>query len=174
MRKILTNKITPEKTHALLEKLAEYVMNEVPTRQEMNQRFEGIDQRFESIEQRFEGIDQSFKGINFYINRIDDRLEKLEIDVKETKTDVKTILEGMDAEAKELEIARLERTAISRTLDRHEQNITKLEQNRTGYRINDKEELYPPTVFQSPLSVRVHWTLRIENWLFICHLDFVI
>ena len=31
--------ITPEKTHALLEKLAEYVMNEVPIKREMNERF---------------------------------------------------------------------------------------------------------------------------------------
>ena len=106
------NKITTEKTHALLEKLAEHVVNNMPTKQEMNARFE----------------------------QVETRLDSLELDVKETKTDVKTILEGMDAEAKELEIARTERVAISHTLDRHEERISKLEQNHTGYRINDKDD----------------------------------
>ena len=41
--------ITLEKTHALLEKLAEYVMTQVPTRQEMNERFEQIDKRIEQM-----------------------------------------------------------------------------------------------------------------------------
>ena len=106
------DKITLEKTHALLEKLAEHVMNNIPTKQEMNARFERVDTRF----------------------------DRVELDLKETKTDVKTIIEGMDTQAKELEIVRHERIAISHTLDRHEQRITKLEQNHTGYRINDKED----------------------------------
>lgn len=38
-----------EKTHALLEKLAEYVMTQVPTRQDMNERFEQVDKHFEQI-----------------------------------------------------------------------------------------------------------------------------
>ncbi len=48
--------ITLEKTHALLEKLAEYVMNEMVTRQELNERFEQVDKRFEQIDRQLADI----------------------------------------------------------------------------------------------------------------------
>ena len=113
------NKITLEKTHVMLEKLAEYIMNEVPTKHEMNIRFEHV---------------------NLHIKHIDNRLERLEPDVKETKNDVKMIIEGMDVQAKELHIIRTEQVAIGSTLDRHEKRITALGEKETGYRIRDKDE----------------------------------
>jgi len=79
--------ITIEKTHDLLEKLAEYVMNEVPTRREMNARF-----------------------------------ERLETDVQETKENVRLILNGMGAQAKQLDIIRTEQVAFNsafRGVDRY-------------------------------------------------------
>ncbi|RQW02983.1 hypothetical protein EH223_11285 [candidate division KSB1 bacterium] len=48
--------ITLEKTHALLEKLAEYVMNEMVTRKEMNERFEQVDKRFEQVDHQLADI----------------------------------------------------------------------------------------------------------------------
>ncbi|MBN1560795.1 hypothetical protein JW998_11130 [candidate division KSB1 bacterium] len=48
--------ITLERTHALLEKLAEYVMTQVPTRRELDERFEQIDKRFEQIDATIHGI----------------------------------------------------------------------------------------------------------------------
>ena len=94
--------ITPEKTHALLERLAEYVMNEVPTRREMNSRFEQVERRFERIEK--------------------------ELESKADKKDIQLILNGMDAQAKQLDIIRTEQMATNAALLRHEKRITALEE----------------------------------------------
>ena len=55
---------TLQKTYDLLEKLAEYVMTEVPTRREMNAGFQQVydvmDQRFKQVEKRFEQIDKRY------------------------------------------------------------------------------------------------------------------
>ena len=48
--------VTLEQTHSLLEKLAEYVMNQVPTRREINERFEQVDKRFEHIDKQLDLI----------------------------------------------------------------------------------------------------------------------
>ena len=50
--------VTLEQTHALLEKLAEYVMNQVPTRAEMDKRFEQMDKQFEQVDKQFHEIRQ--------------------------------------------------------------------------------------------------------------------
>jgi len=103
---------TIKKTHELLEKLAEYVMNEVPrrdevpTKQEMNARFDQVDKRFEHVESR---------------------LDHVESDVKETKKDVKLILEGMDSQVKENEILKTEQIAIKSGLTRVEKRVDVLE-----------------------------------------------
>ncbi len=103
------SKITLEKTHALLEKLASYVMNEVPTKKEMNERFELVDKRFESIELR---------------------LDEVEDDLKETKYGVKSILNGMDNTVKDMEILRTEQIAIHSGLRRLENRVDGLERKR--------------------------------------------
>ncbi len=93
------SKITPEKTHALLEKMASYVMNEVPTKKEMNQRFEQVDVRFNRVEN----------------------------DLLETKQGVKSILNGMDNTVKDMEILRTEQIAIHSGLRRMENRVGGLE-----------------------------------------------
>jgi len=93
--------ITPEKTHKLLEKLAEHVMNNVPTKQEMNSRFKKVDKRFDQVENRL------------------DRVEN----------DVKLILDGMDAQAKDSEILKTEQIAIKSGLTRVEKRVDVLEKN---------------------------------------------
>ena len=103
--------ITLEKTHALLEKLAEYVMNEVPTRREMNVRFEQVERKLETIEEE-----------------------------KADKKDIRTILNGMDAQVKQLDIIRTEQVATNAALQRHEKRIATLEEKESGYRIRDAEE----------------------------------
>ena len=67
------SKITLEKTYALLEKLAEYVMNEVPTRKEMDAKLACLERRLE------EKADKQ--------------------DVKRLEEKVDRIIEGMDAMA---------------------------------------------------------------------------
>ena len=107
----IMNKITLEKTHALLEKLAEFVMNEVSTKQETNKRFEQLEQRLEKTEQQ-----------------------------KADKTDVRKILDGLDSQAKQLDIIRTEQTATLHVINRIEKRVANLEEKETGYRIRDKRE----------------------------------
>ena len=102
--------ITLEQTHALLEKLAEYVMNEVPrksevpTKQEMNERFEQMDSRFEQVEDR---IDRLADYVLTEIPGIKDQLEQ-----KADKRDIQIILNGLDKQAQQLEIIRTEQVAF--------------------------------------------------------------
>jgi hypothetical protein len=108
--------ISLEQTHALLKKLAEYVMNEVPrksevpTKQEMNERFTQVDVRFERM-----------------ARVLADKADKKDIEIVQQKLD--KILEGMDSQVGLLDIIRTEQYATSATLDRHEQRLGKLEAN---------------------------------------------
>ena len=106
--------INLEKVHSLLEKLAEYVMNEVPTNRKVDARFEQVERRFEKIEK--------------------------ELESKADKKDIQLILNGMDAQAKQLDIIRTEQVATNAALQRHEKRITALENKETSYRIRDAEE----------------------------------
>ena len=160
-------KITPEKTHALLEKLAEYVMNEVPTRREMKQRFEGIDKRFDGIDQRldgvdqrlngmdlrFEGIEQKFKGVDRQFGRIDERLDRMALqldrlqqekadkaDVVEIKKQLNTLMTNMDKLVGDVHIPRTEQKAFDAALQRLEKRIDDIEAQSTGYRVRDKKD----------------------------------
>jgi chromosome segregation ATPase len=117
----MSDEITLEKTHALLEQLAEHVMNKVasrhelekltehvinnvPTRQEMDSRFNNMETRLANIESKFDAM-----------------------------------MNGMDAQAKQLDTIRIEQAAFSHAIDRHEKRITALEEKDTGWRIRDKK-----------------------------------
>ena len=108
--------ITLEKSHALLKKLAEYVMNEVPrksevpTKQEMNERFEQMDSRFERM-----------------ARVLADKADKK--DVEKIHQKLNKLLEGMDSQVTQLDIIRTEQYATSATLDRHEKRLDVLEAN---------------------------------------------
>ena len=97
--------ITPEKTHALLERLAEYVMNEVATKKELNQKADKND---------------------FIV--LKHEIDKVRQDVKENKAILNIIIESMDAQAKQLDIIRTEQAATNAALLRHEKRITVLEE----------------------------------------------
>ena len=111
------SEITREKTHALLEKLAEYVMTQVSTRAEMN------DLRYE--------MNEKFA---------------LEADVKRIDNKTDLILEGMDAQAKQLDGLRIDMKAVSRTLDDHEGRLAGLEVDNFGARVREDEEKYKSKV----------------------------
>ena len=115
------SEITPEKTHEMLEKLAEYVVNELPTKKEMHVGFQGVDQRFKQVDQCFEQVDRRFK-------QVDRRLNNLEQDVQDTKQNVRLILNGMDAQAKGMEILRTEQAAMKSGLARLEKRVDAIEE----------------------------------------------
>ena len=105
--------ITLEKTHALLEKLAEYVMNEMVTRKEMDARFEQVDKRFEQIDKRFEQIDKRFEQVDRQL------------------ADIRG----------ELGLVRAEQRVFSQSFDLHHKRLERLEESSLGYnRIRDAEE----------------------------------
>ena len=118
-------KITPEKTHALLEKLAEYVMNEVPTRREMDQRFEGIDKRFERIALQLDQIQK-------------EKADKA--DVIEIKQQLDIMMTNMDKLVGDVQISRTEQKAFDVALQRLEKRIDDIEVQNTGYKVRDKDE----------------------------------
>ena len=115
----MSDEITPEKTHALLEQLAEHVMNKMATKPEMNDHFVHVEANFQQM---------------------NSRLTQVEVDLQQTKRNVELILDGMDAQAKQLDIIRIEQAAFSHAIDRHEKRITALEEKDTGWRIRDKKE----------------------------------
>ena len=95
--------ITLEKSNALLKKLAEYVMNEVPTKRDVDARFERM------------------------ARVLADKADKN--DVEKIHKKLNKLLEWMDSQAGQLDIIRTEQYATSATLDRHEQRLETLEAN---------------------------------------------
>ena len=107
------SEITLEQTHSLLEKLAEYVMNRVATReelsqlrQEMNERFEQVDKRFEQVDKRFEQVDKRFEQVDKRFEQIDRQFIQIH---------------------KELDVMRAEQRVFSRTFDLHHKRLELLE-----------------------------------------------
>ncbi|MBN1482047.1 hypothetical protein EH223_07305 [candidate division KSB1 bacterium] len=105
--------ITLEQTHALLERLAEYVMTQVPTRQEMNDRFAKIDERFKQIDERFKQIDERFEHID------------------------KTIASILS----QLDLIRTEQRVFAKTFELHHKRLEFLEDTSSGYRVRDENSL---------------------------------
>ena len=107
------SKITPEKTHALLEKLVNYVMTEIPAIKEK------LDQKADKTE----------------LIRLDNRVDSLD-------NKVNMLLEGMDAQSKQLETLSIDMKAVSRTLDIHEERLAMLEERVFGARVREDQEQY--------------------------------
>jgi len=58
--------------------LAEYVKNEVPTKKEMDERFDKVDERFENVDDRFENVDDRFDKVDERFENVDDRFDKMD------------------------------------------------------------------------------------------------
>jgi chromosome segregation ATPase len=128
------SEITPEKTYQLLEKLAEYVMTEVSTKTEVNQKITQVDEKIDKLavyvmnevptkremNARFEQVDRRFEQIDQQFDRIEQRFDRVE-------NDVKLILDGMDIQVKDIEILKTEQTAMKSGLGRIEKRVKKLE-----------------------------------------------
>ena len=112
--------ITLETTHALLEKLANYVMTQVPTRNELQH---GLNE----LRQEMDGFRQEMMA---------------QLALKADKSDVQRIIEGMDAQAQQLDILRVEMKAVSGTLDVHEKRLGSLEEHNFRHRVRDDKKDY--------------------------------
>ena len=112
------SEITLEQTHALLERLAEYVMTQVPTRREMNERFEQVDKRFEQVDKRFEQVDKRFE-------QIDKRFEQIDND--------------FDQIHKQLNLIWTEQRVFSKTFELHHKRLELLEEESPTWQLREKK-----------------------------------
>jgi hypothetical protein len=110
------SEITLEKLHTLLQSLAEYVMTNVATRQELEQKADKYD-----VLMIKNSVDENKKTIVRLENKVD------------------LLVDGMDAQAKQLDIIRTEQAAFTRAIDRHEERIAVLG-DKTDYRIKETGE----------------------------------
>ena len=108
--------ITLEKTHALLEQLAEYVTTQLATRQELNELRQEMDEFRQEMNER--------------------------LALKADKSDVQRILDGMDAQAQQLDILGTDMKAVAGTLDVHEESLGTLEEHNFGHRVRENKEKY--------------------------------
>ncbi|MBN1560792.1 hypothetical protein JW998_11115 [candidate division KSB1 bacterium] len=148
--------ITLEKTHALLERLAEYVMTELPAIKQdvavLKHDVAVLKQDVAVLKQDVAGLKQDVSGIKGELAKKADKEDVMRIylqlskalDQKADKKDVERLqsqfhllLEGMDNMAKELDIHRTERVAISKTLDIYNDRLGALEEHNFGTRVRD-------------------------------------
>jgi len=106
---------TLKKTHELLEKLAAYVMNEVPTKNEIEKRFQQIERELERKADKADLI------------IVKEDLLMVKDDLSNVKENVSMILNGMDGMVKSLDIIRTEQSAFISGLRRIEKRVDMLE-----------------------------------------------
>jgi hypothetical protein len=99
---------TLKKMHDLLENLATYVMNEAPTKQQVEKRFLQIEREIERKADK-------------------DDLIAIQEDLSMLKKNTGKILNGMDGMVKNLEIIRTEQSAFISSLRRIENRVEVLE-----------------------------------------------
>ncbi len=115
--------MSPDKTHALLEKLAEYVMTQVATRQELNE------------------LRHDMNAMRIEINeKLDTKADK--IDIQRIDKNMNLILDGMDAQTKYIETLTIDNISTSRTLNIHEDRLGDLEEHVFGARVREDKEDY--------------------------------
>ena len=128
-------KITLEKLHAMLEGFVEHVMNTMPTKQEMNERFAQVDARFGQVDAHFGQVEKDIEQIKIDIYHMKGDMQHMKGDMQhmkgdmlQTKNDIKSLLNGMDAEAKQLDTIRSEQAAFTHALNRLEKRAIILEE----------------------------------------------
>ena len=117
---------TLKKTHELLEKLAEYVMHEVPTKREMEGRFQELNTE---MEKRFQQIECELerKADKKELIFVQEELSGVKEDLSTLKENVGMILNGMDGMVKRLDVIQTEQSAFISGLRRVEKRVETLE-----------------------------------------------
>ena len=142
--------ITLEKNHALLEKLAEYVMNEVSTKQEVDEKIGKVDTKIDKlaeyvlnevatkkeVDEKFQKVDEKFQKVDEKFQKVDEKFERVfneiwnlkeKMDQKADKKDIQKILDGQDAMVNQLDIIRTEQYAFNAAFTRIEERVESLE-----------------------------------------------
>ena len=133
-------KITLEKTHSLLEKLTNYVMNDVPkknetdkladyvmrelpTRQEVDGKIDKLAEYVMNEVPTKKELNHSLKTLQIVLDQKADKK-----DVDEIRQDLQIIINGMDKQVQQLDIIRTEQVAFDQAFNRLEKRVEKLEQ----------------------------------------------
>jgi len=113
--------ITLEKTHEILEKLAEYVMNELPQKSEIMTKQE--------LENRFQEVDNRFQQLEHELVRKADKADLITVqeDLNTLKENIRMLLNGMDGMVKNLDVIKTEQAAFISGLKRLEHRVEVLE-----------------------------------------------
>ena len=152
--------ITPEKTHALLEKLAEYVMAEFPKFEQeiellkddvnvLKQDVATLKQDVASLKRDVGALSQDVDGIKQELAR---KADKFELEHLQIKVDL--LLEKQDAQSKQLDIMRAEQHVFAKTFELHHKRLERLEEESSIYRIRDVGAAGSGTESQNPRITR--------------------
>jgi len=119
---------TLKKTYDLMEKLADYVMNEVPSKSEVATKSE-VEKLAEYVMKEVPSKEELEIRLGKIRLEIEKRIQKIEdkLDQKADKKDIQMILNGMDGMAKSLDDIRIEQKAFISGLRRVEKRVEILE-----------------------------------------------
>ncbi|HOC89863.1 MAG TPA: hypothetical protein PKI90_09960 [bacterium] len=132
--------ITLERLYLLVENMADYLMTKVATKEEVNRLTERVDQLTERVDQlteRFDELTIRVDSLTVRVGRLEEQFEQFRTEVRQ-KFD--QVLEGMDAQAGQLDMLRTELASQSHTLDVYNVRIGDLEEGFLGKRVRDEEE----------------------------------
>ena len=142
--------ITLESLYKLVENMADYLMTKVATKEELNRLSERVDRLSERVDQLSERVDQLSKRVDELQERLDlltIRVTMLEKEFERFRIEVNKrfdrVMEGMDAQAGQLDILRTESVSQSHALDDYDERVGNLEEQVFGKRIRDKKEKTP-------------------------------
>ncbi len=125
--------ITLERLYLLVENMADYLMTKVATKEEVNRLTERVDQ----LTERFDELTIRVDSLTVRVGRLEEQFEQFRTEVRQ-KFD--QVLEGMDAQAGQLDMLRTELASQSHTLDVYNVRIGDLEEGFLGKRVRDEEE----------------------------------
>jgi len=122
--------ITLEKTHALLEKITEYVMNElprkdyVPTKKEVDEKFQKVDEKFQKVDEKFQKVYDAIWNLK---EELDQKADKKDMEMEMLRDDLRQLLDGQDSMVNQLDIIRTEQYAFNAAFRRIEKRVEVLE-----------------------------------------------
>ncbi len=115
--------ITLEKLHDSVEKIAQYLVNEVPRKSEVASKDD-----LNAVRQELNEVKQELKrDLGVMRQELKTDIHELREDVQDIKGNINIILDGMDAEVKQLDIIRTEQVAFQSGLSRAEKRVEKIE-----------------------------------------------
>jgi hypothetical protein len=119
------SEITLEKTYALLEKLADYVMTEIP-----------------ALKADVSELKADVLQLKINFVRLDGDVTNLRGSVARLEKDMTFVKNMLEKQSGVLDIIRTEQIAISKTLTLHEKRIGNLEEKVFGHRIRKNDAEY--------------------------------